>query len=310
MMKAGYQGELPRTSYYEFIKQNALKNSWYLEQSSIAMIEYGIAYFPHNHEIGCEYICKAAHHNEINAIYLLAVFQIFIHSDLFTIPPSSAKKITSVDYRDILKEKTPPYLIPYLFKLVQLTQLILKYMNLGYLITPDYILNIISPKCVSLDLTTCEDNIKKNFIPEERRKILLLVENQERKEKSGDKTCQELTKHLLGQEKPAYFSLKSKIAKQSKESKISSQCFSECLSAFFKSGMDLTGEDKKAVIAAEKIHLQHLPGHNPRFFEGGRNQTASHALSIMSEALEKKKDGSETEQTLDFNEKLSGLKRK
>lgn len=82
--------------------------------------------------------------------------------------------------------------------------------------------------------------------------------------------------------------LKKKIQRLHDSDKISMKCFSDCLSAFFNSGVNInSANNKKAIKAGEHMHTPHGGEHNNnQNLEGGRRETARQTLSALENELE------------------------
>lgn len=290
MMDAGYEGEDHVSMDLELIKLDSLKATGYIKENPDTMLEYGIVHLEHNPITGIHYICKSAYYNNSDAKYLLAVLQSLQGKNLITLAPFIMNKINKVDYRPLMQIDPGQNAQLPIQRLHQFAKLVMHYIELGYNISPEFVIEIIQEKFFtrSFDLNDIESSIKDQFAPEDVVKVRLLAELVLENEESGDIECQKETDRLLGIEENTQLKVQRKISKLDQESKISMHTFGTCLKAFLSAGVTLTGEDKKAVTAAAKVHRPHLGRgkRNPhQDLEGGRKTTVRFAFDAMQRNL-------------------------
>lgn len=289
MIAAGYQGEYPYSLNHELIRQVSLKESGVVDLQAAAMFEYGIVNLYYDPQLGCKYLVKAAQYNDLNAQYLIASLQVIIDLQFCNIVIDAIAKLNKENYRKLMDNDLPAGVISYIAQLFHFAKILSRYSLRGYTIDPEYVQihlqELIS--ALNVDLIQIEEHIKEHFPPEEIRKMRMLVAIQDSSTKSGNEECQHVTKSLLSNKNPQV-NFRKKVRNLRDNDKISMKCFSDCLSAFFNSGTNISSaENKKAIKAGVHMHVPHGGEHNAhQNLEGGRRETARQTLKAIESELE------------------------
>jgi len=282
MMDRGYQGEAQLTLEFELIKQKVLHEHDYHKDNSAAMLELGLLCLNTDMHYATENIIKAAHYNNLNAQYLLAILNCYIELDVFCSDSDAVASIKQHPYSSLMEKPLTTKVAPYIHDFFCFVQLIRQYKGKKYEITTKYIQTILKTELFgsAIDFSIIEDDIKERFAPPEIQQIRLLAKKFSEHEKSGDRECAILTEKLLASSRSSNQNLQRKLTKIRDSGQVSMHNITHSLSAFFSSG----GEATKSIKAAMNIHPPHQ-GREERNFhqplEGGRAKVANTAIDDM-----------------------------
>lgn len=292
MMAAGYQGEQRFDGKYELIRLQTLKDCGNLDQDPFSMFDYGLILLNTDPQCALEYIHKSALYYNVDAQHLLATIQCLIDHPQTDFSPEVVHLINHKNYRSLITEQNTPDLHQSVEYIFAFAKVIKQYLAMDFPIPFEYVVSIFTQGAsgTTIDIDGIKAHIKEHFPSEKetnRQKTLILANQFSNQSKAGDNECRIATEQLLKQQQNVTSSLQKKLNKATQSNKMSMKDLSNCIEAFLKTGIKLEGKQKKAVRAAQTMHPPHGRGdRNPNQpLEGGRQQTAQDALSVMSKVL-------------------------